>query len=133
MKQLEQLAESKHRRILELYEQYREGNLEQDIFLREKMGVNLEEAKLQQKIKSLKEKIEEMKKELQAISLKGKVISTTEKVKMLGESKIKEIMFYFIDRVYVFDNQRIEIEWDFESEYKDLLAQLNIVSIDKAG
>lgn len=104
-----------------LYEQYRENKLSRDDFLRKKEELSTERIKLQEQLESIEKEIGEL---LAEQIKENKAIQEVETIMKLSDSSDEELrprMYDDIDRVIVYDNDELRIQWKFECDFSDYL------------
>ena len=105
-------------KVASLYEQFRSDEISRNVFL-EKKGVLSEDrdrlqtelSRIEDEIESLLQKQEESKTAMNAI--KNIAAAADE-----PDDKLRERMYDDIDRVIVFDNENLKIEWKFDVAFQ---------------
>ena len=98
-------------RVLTLYEQWKDGKINQNVFLKQKSDVEKDIVLVLDEMEALKKKIDELKLEQEQSMNLSSVIQKYEKSKLLT----REMAEAFIKEVTVFDSKHIEIKWNFSS------------------
>lgn len=113
----EKLIDKKRRYIQDVYEDYREGIVNQEEYIELKEAFRSEIASLEHEITALKEEIRKLSSEKE-----DRVRWVEQFVKCRGFKKLsREILVRLVEEIRVFDKDRIEVIFKFQSEYEELL------------
>lgn len=113
---LENLAARK----LELYELYSEGKVDKDSFQQRKENIRKEEAECKINIEQRKEEIKQLITKRSPIQDDMKELHK----KVKGQEEIStELIETFVDKLIVYNSERIEIRWNYWDEIKNILCE----------
>ena len=103
---------------LQLYEQYKAGEFDVEMFLSQKNELAEEKKKLELNLAEERRKEELYAAEEIASEKTGKHPKETEKLLLLPEDELKMQMYQAIDKVIVFATKEIEIHWSLPDDFR---------------
>lgn len=102
------------RRKMDLYEQYREGDLDKETFLKSKNRYADEETRIVMELQQAELELTELNKMIQQMQIKEKNLICAGQLLSKPIDSQKEVMYNFISKVMVYDNERIKVKWNFD-------------------
>lgn len=105
--------------VASLYEQYRASKMTQDEFLKRKQALSVEKEKLQNELSAVEEEINQAicKEKEEAASMQ--VICDIASLSQVDDETLKARMYDDIEKVTVFNNQTLNIQWKFDVDFDD--------------
>lgn len=105
--------------VASLYEQYRASKMTQDEFLSQKQSLAVEKEKLQAELTAVEEEIDKTltKEKEEAASLQS--LCDIASLVSFDDETLKTRMYDDIEKVIVFDNRILDIQWKFNVDFKE--------------
>lgn len=102
------------RRKMDLYEQYREGEMDKETFRKSKDKYADEEIRIGKELEQAERELSDLNQAIQQAQIRERNVICAEKLLRQPIDAQKEVMYNFIAKVMVYDNERIKIEWNFD-------------------
>ena len=102
------------RRKMDLYEQYKDGVMDREAFRKSKDRYADEEIRLERELQQAQSELAELNNTLQQTKIKERNVSCARELLNKSFDSQKEVMYNFIAKVMVYDNERIKVIWNFD-------------------
>ncbi len=97
----------------ELYDKYKDGELDRDAFIREKSRYADEGIRVKKEIEQAEQELRELEEAYSKMEWKKQEEKKADSLLNLPADKVKEVMYNFIDQVLVYDDKNIKVKWNF--------------------
>ncbi|WP_217957685.1 recombinase family protein [Acutalibacter muris] len=114
------------RRNLDLYEQYRAGSYNKDTFLQRKAELIDEKERLQLELEERQREEERLAQEAVVENSNRQELKEAAESLSYTDEQLREQMYGAINRVIIFDNAELEIEWRYDALAKESKSGYNI-------
>ncbi len=97
----------------ELYDKYKDGLLDRDGFIKVKEQYADESVRVKKEIELAEQELKELENSLAVLEWKQQEKDSAENLLNLPEDKIKDIMYNFIDQIFVYNDRKVSVVWNF--------------------
>lgn len=105
--------------VASLYEQYRASKITQDEFLKRKQELSVEKDKLQSELSAIEEEINQIICNEKEEAANIKAMCDIASLAQVDDETLRARMYDDIERITVFDNQTLDIQWKFDVDFNN--------------
>lgn len=105
-------------KVASLYEQFRSDEISRNVFLEKKGALSEDRDRLQTELSRIEDEIEGLLQKQEESNTAMNAIKSIAAAADEPDDKLRERMYDDIDRVIVFDNENLKIEWKFDVAFQ---------------